>query len=477
MKLISTTVLLAHWTIVVALSLRIIARRLPVPLSLAWLAVVFAVPFVGALAYLTLGGLQLGGDRLSRLAAAQRAAEPAQCAVLDGPNVGAPPPGTAASLLHRQARRAFDAPALRHNRLELLDDWPAVFAQWLDGIEGATENCRLAFYIWHEGGRADEIAAALERARARGVRCRVLLDAYGSGDLLRGRRVRALRAAGVEVVGALPPSLLLRADLRYHRKILVLDDRVAYTGSQNLADPRFFKQSAGVGQWVDAVLRIEGPAVSQLAAMFEMDWAMEAGTSFAAPRSWTEAISPSGDGALVQVIPSGPGEPPDALRALFLTALYSARHRLTLTTPYFVPDDAILTALTSIAVAGVVVTLILPARVDSRLVRYASAANFDELLSAGVRIALFQDGLLHTKSLVVDDAVAAFGSVNVDARSLRLNFEDSIIVYGAEFAAQLGALQRAYLARSVMLDGRQWRRRPPARRFLESAVRLLGPLL
>jgi cardiolipin synthase len=103
--------------------------------------------------------------------------------------------------------------------------------------------------------------------------------------------VRALRAAGVEVVGALPPSLLLRADLLYHRKIPVLDGRAAYTGSQNLADPRFFKQSAGVGPWVDAVLRVEGPAISQLAAMFELDWAMEAGTSFAAPRTWTESIS------------------------------------------------------------------------------------------------------------------------------------------------------------------------------------------
>jgi cardiolipin synthase len=278
------------------------------------------------------------------------------------------------------------------------------------------------------------------------------------------------------VVSALPASLGRRLDLRYHRKVLVVDHRVAYIGSQNVVDPRFFKQSAGVGEWVDAVVRMEGPAISQVTTMFDLDWSLETGTPFASPPD-RNGPAAADAGALVQVVPSGPAHNPDALRQLLLTSVYSARRRLTITTPYFVPDDAVTTALTAAALAGVDVTLVLPERNDSRLVRYASAASFEDLLKAGVRIALFTGGLLHTKSMVVDESVTLFGSVNVDTRSLRLNFEDSIIVYDPTFASEVLALQDQYLRSSRILTANAWQARGRGRRLLEDATRLVGPLL
>ena len=475
---VSTLILTLHWLIVLGLSLRIIARRLPESVALGWLAVIFSVPFAGAIAYLTLGEKRLGRERAARHAAAARDAEPALAALRTSRFAGHPPAGSPGEPLYRQTLDTMGAPALDGSRFVLLDDYQAVFDALVRDIDTAASSCRFACYIWNDGGRVDDVAAALRRAASRGVRCRVLIDAVGSRPFREGPGLEALRAAGIEVASALPASWRRRSDLRYHRKIIVIDDRVAYAGSQNLVDPRFFKQDAGVGSWVDAVVRMEGPAVTFLANIFETDWCVETGTAYEPPRIPDGgARVDGGGGALVQVVPSGPAPNPDAIRPLLLTAIYAARRTLTLTTPYFVPDDAMLTALYSVARSGVAVTLIVPAKNDSFLVRYASVARFDSLLAAGVRIALFEGGLLHTKSLVVDEAVSVFGSVNLDMRSFWLNFECSLLIYAPAFAERLGALHREYLAHSTFVDRDAWSRRPAYQRFLEDAVRLVGPLL
>jgi cardiolipin synthase len=256
----------------------------------------------------------------------------------------------------------------------------------------------------------------------------------------------------------------------------VIDGRVAYTGSQNLVDPRFFKQTAGVGVWVDAIARITGPAAVALDGVFALDWSMETGHACELP-SVAAYGAPARTGAPVQVVPSGPALRPEAIHQLLLSAIYAARKELVMTTPYFVPDESILTALITAAQRGVEVTLIVPARNDSLLVRFASVASFDDLLSAGVRIALFEGGLLHTKSLTVDGAMSVFGSVNLDMRSLWLNFEISVFVYDADFTARLKALQDSYLRKSSFMELKAWRQRSGARRLVENAFRLLSPLL
>jgi cardiolipin synthase len=476
--ILSTVILAAHWLIAIGLSLRVIARKLPVGVSLAWLAVVLSVPFAGAAAYLLFGGKRLGGDRVARQEALRASVETDLALLRESPSAISPAAGTAGEQLHRQTLKITNVPALRGNRTVLLHDYGSFFDSLITDIDGASDFCHLAFYIWCRGGRADDLAQSLLRARSRGVRCRILIDAVGSKPFLKGKEIRSLREAGVEVVAALPPSFRRRADLRNHRKIALVDGRVGYTGSQNLVDPRYFKQDSGVGEWVDAVVRLEGPAVSALATVFELDWSVETGAPFEAPESVQDPIDGDSEaGTLIQVVPSGPGHFPDSIRRLLLTAIYSARKSLTLTTPYFVPDEAVLTALLSAAARGVEVTLILPAKNDSLLVRYAGVAYYSELMEAGVRIALFQGGLLHTKSMVIDGELSLFGSVNLDMRSFWLNFEISLFVYGRDFAESLAELQRDYLDRSSQLDPEAWRKRPAPRRFLEDAARLVGPLL
>lgn len=470
--LVSTLVLVAHWLIVIGLSLRVIGRRAPVGVSVAWIAVMLSVPLVGAALYLLFGENRLGRGRLARTVAGLQAMKPWQA--------GLQRPAVAASPLGRLAERILGFPALPGNGIELLDDFQAIFDAIVADIDRARETCHLSFYIWHEGGRTADVVDALLRAAGRGVQCRALADAMGSKRFLRGRLAARLRDGGVDLraVRSTGPlrALLSRADLRNHRKIVVVDDRVAYTGSQNLVDPRYFQQDAGAGEWVDAMVRVTGPAVAALDGVFALDWAVESGGAFEPP-----AGGPGGpegaDGLNLQVVPSGPDLGQPAIERLLLTAIYAARRELVMTTPYFVPDDSMLTALISAALRGVDVTLIVPARNNSLLVRHASAASFDDLLSAGVRIALFKGGLLHTKSLVIDGETSIFGSVNLDMRSLWLNSEISLFVYDAGFTGRLGALQDRYLADSDLLDLETWRRRPRWRRLMEDTFRLLGPLL
>jgi cardiolipin synthase len=478
----ATAIFALDWIIRVGLSIRVIMRRRPVGVSLAWLSLVLIVPFAGAIAYLFLGELRLGRRRQER----SRGLHASYRAWLTGLEGRYPlPPGAGPAADHGLARMiqaGTEIPPLPGNAVHLLDHFEAIFAALIADIDRASRSCHLEFYIWAVGGLADDVVAALLRASARGVDCRVLVDDVGAAAFLKSSQVGRLRSGGVQLRAALPVSLVRglfrRADLRLHRKIVVIDGEVAYTGSQNLVDPRHFKQDAGVGEWIDAMVRVEGPAVEALWATFLEDWALESpgGTGTTEAARALPTLAPRGATTL-QVLPSGPSSPPEAMRMVVLAALYEARRELVLTTPYFVPDEPLLMAMSSAALRGVAVTLIVPARNDSRLVDLASRAFQGDLARAGVRVMLFEGGLLHTKSITVDGRLALFGSLNLDPRSLALNFEITLAVYDPAFAASLRALQQNYIDRARPLDLDAWRDRPATVRFAENAARLAGPLL
>jgi cardiolipin synthase len=466
----------------VGLTVRVIQRRLPVGTSLAWLMILLVFPLVGAVIYLVLGESRLGLLRTRRAAAYResrgpRASQKRQMGGVDGADLG---PGGAA--LARLAESTLGAAVLPGNRLELQENAAAAFPALIADIGRARQTCHLEFYIWSPGGVADEVGEALRQAVKRGVQCRVLVDAIGSKAFLKSALARELRQAGVSIVGALPTELLRllfrRPDLRMHRKIVVIDGVIGYTGSMNLADPRLFKQNAGVGQWVDALVRVQGPAVDDLADTFIEDWTLETGRPIEpiqpAPDIPAEA---NGGRAPVQVLPTGPAARVEAIEQVVLTAIYAATREVVLTTPYFVPSEPLLLALLSAAARGVSVTLIVPAKVDSRMVHFASRAFQKDLLEAGVRVALFKGGLLHTKSITVDGQFSLFGSLNLDPRSLRLDFEITLAVYDAEFTADLRRLQQHYLDGSDLLDLTACRARKALERFAEDTARLVGPLL
>ncbi len=469
---------LLHVFVVLAVALRLFSRRNAHGTALAWLLLVVLVPAAGVFVYLLIGERRLGKTWMQRAVALQPQ-------VLDWAR-GIPPenvvsPATLAAGaqgVSRFASGSVGLPLMGKHRLHLLSDSAAIIEALIADIDSARNSVHMEFYIWNAGGFVDDLVAALDRAARRGVKCTALMDSLGSRAFFRSAAIERLRAAGVRVVEILPVnplrSLFVRFDLRDHRKIAVIDRRIAYTGSMNIADPRFFKQDAGVGQWVDAMARIEGPAAWVLEAVSLSITALQTGAHFAAPPP--PDLLPAGN-SNIQIFPSGPQTPTKSVEQLLLAAIYAARHEIVLTTPYFVPSETLLIALRSAATRGVSVILIVPEKIDSRLVRYATNAYNDDLLGAGITVLRFRDGLLHTKSMVVDEEMTIFGTVNLDLRSFELNFEVSMIAFDPFFSAEVRALQRQYESRSDRLQLEQWQARPAWRRIVENAVQVMSPLL
>jgi cardiolipin synthase len=470
---------LLHVAVFVAVTLRVLARRSPPGVSMAWLLMVLLVPVAGLVLYVMIGERRLGRRWIERAEAertalARRFRRLAADAVLDPADTG--PVGEPVA---RLAQSLGAIPVMRGHRIELLSDSDLILRTLIEDVDACRERCSLEFYIWHEGGRVDELIAALIRAAGRGVAVTALMDGLGSRPFLQRGAAEPMRAAGIDVVVVLPVSALrmavARADLRNHRKLAVFDDRVAWTGSANLADPRHFKREAGVGQWVDAMVRIQGPSCALLGAISNAMAVLQAGPMLRDERSADHG--PVAGPVALQAYPSGPGFAYQHVESVILTAIYAARRELVLTTPYFAPGESVVTALRSAASRGVDVVLLLPRQCDSRLVQQASASYFDELLSAGVRIQRFHGGLLHTKSMVIDRELSVFGTVNFDLRSFHLNFELSMLIYDRPFAEKLLALQRGYLQDCEPLDLDAWRARPFWRRMVENAAQLASPLL
>lgn len=464
--------LVLHVCLTLLVVARVLRRRAPIATSFAWFSLVFAMPVAGAILYFLLGERRTDPARRRFVRDAEVGVRGFQRAL----SRAEPAERLAPITRYVEAVAGFPPVGLPSQKVKLFYHYETVFADLVAHIDGAERSCHLSFYIWFDGGLADDVATSLVQAARRGVRCRVLVDALGSAAFLRGKTARALRDAGVEVVAALPLRLLRsRVDLRNHRKIVVIDGRVAYTGSQNLVDPRFFKQDAGVGEWVDALVRVEGPVVACLDAVFRRDWSIETRTPFEAPA--LPAAHQGAEARVVQALPSGPEVGGPTIEQVLLMTLYAATETVTITTPYFVPSDSLLEALVATSRRGVQVTLIVPEKNDSVLVTYASEDTFAALLAAGVVVARFRGGLLHTKSVVVDGRFCVFGSVNFDLRSLWLDAEISLLVHDVAFAEELTALHHRYLVACDRLDLQAWSARPATTILLERLGRLSSPLL
>ena len=475
-------VLLAHVLIIIGSFIRIIMIRLPVGVSLAWMILIIILPFFGAGLYLLFGEKHLGRKHAERTESIIRRYAlwlndlPSQVLTK---RAGMSPESEG---LNRLTQLSLGILAMSGNTLELIDTAASILRSIIADIDRAKIFCHMEFYILNQGGIADEVCEALVRAAERGVSCKLLLDAMGSRQFLKSNMARHLREKGIQLAEALPlgplRALTARMDLRLHRKIVVIDNETAYTGSLNLVDPRFFKQEAGVGEWVDAMVKLKGPAVYLLSALFAWDWELETDAGpIALPEIKDLASGTLPGTADVQVIPSGPGIYGDRIYHFLMMTMYAGRRELVITTPYFVPDEAFFNALVSAARRGVRVIIILPQKNDSRLVHYTCHSYFDALLDAGVKIFGFTGGLLHTKSIVVDGEISLFGTVNMDIRSFWLDFEVTLCSYDPDFARQLRALQQKYIEDSEAVDPVTWRNRPSRQRFIENMVRLASPLL
>ena len=347
---------------------------------------------------------------------------------------------------------------------------PALWRAQLEAVGTARHHVHVAMYIVDPDEEGERLLEALIEAAARGVEVRLLLDGFGSRRF-GAARMRRLRRAGVQVRWFLPLEPLRRAwtlNLRNHRKIVVVDGRVGFTGGINVG--RRFRN------WPDVHLELRGPAVHQLQAIFAEDWFFAAGEELAEPAYFPP---PRVEGrAVVQLVASGPdGRSGEAVHRVYFAAIASAHRRVWVTTPYFVPDPAVRMALQTAALRGVDVRLLLPARSNHRVTFHAGRSYYDELLEAGVRIFEYVPGMIHAKTMIVDDDFATVGSANFDVRSFRLNFELVAVLWDGESVGALAELVERELAHGRALTLSAWRRRPWRMHVVEGAGRLFAPLL
>ncbi len=469
-----------HSLIVISFTLRLLLRDGMLPSSrMAWFMVILTVPVGGAALYFLFGEVDLGHHQIKKhrqiMARLRDFAPPgvyrtAEDGLRAQTQMRAP-------FLYAASVNGF-AP-VGGNRGELMASPQAARDQLIADIDAARESVHILYYIWLADQTGTRTAHALIRAAARGVKCRVMVDAVGSRPFTRSALWTEMKAAGVETARALPIDQLLRViltsriDLRNHRKITVIDGRVAHLGSQNCADPEF-RIKAKYAPWVDLMVRVEGPVVAQAQLLFASDWLKQVDTPLEA---FSLDLTRHDGGFEAVAMGDGPTERPRAGPQMFVTLIDAALHDLTVTTPYFVPDPTVIEALCAAALRGVNVSLILPENNDSWVVAAASRSYYRKLLEAGAVIWEYRKGLLHAKTLTIDAQAVFLGSSNMDMRSFDLNYENDVLIEDVALTTAICARQREYIAdsRQVTLDDIACWSRP--RRMWQNALATIGPVL
>jgi cardiolipin synthase len=495
--------LLVHVPVIV----RILIRPHREPASrLAWLLVALLLPFGGIVAYILLGEVSIGQARERRVrevtqqltstwSAQRKAALGGHASALEVEPGRTPEGATSAGTdgvdslaLEEYAHLFRSAGAINGfhphggNHASLLEDSNASIRAMVADIDEAIDHVHLLFYIWLTDGNGQRVAEALQRAAARGVTCRAMVDGLGSRDMIRSAVWKQMGEAGVKLAVALPignpliRALRGRVDLRNHRKIVVIDNRITYCGSQNCADPEF-RVKAKFAPWVDAVMRFEGPVVQQNQTLFASDWLTQEDDDISALLTAQAPAPGRGPGFTALAFGTGPTIRYSAMPGVFVSLMYTARRELVMTTPYYVPTEPMQEALCACARRGVATTVVFPARNDSWIVGAASRSYYAELLKAGVKIREYVGGLLHTKSLTLDGAVSLIGSANADRRSFELNYENNILLEDPGTTAALRARQEDYIASSDEVTLEMVRGWSMGRRLWNNAIAMLGPIL
>jgi cardiolipin synthase len=448
----------------------LILQRRPAASTIAWLLLLIFLPVIGLVIYLLIGPLKLERRKRKRWKAKRLIDEGMRgLAALDE--------GAGNHQLALVSLHLGGAPPLRAKDMDLYFDGVSAYEAILAAVAAARHHIHLEYYIWEPDTIGTRLRDLLvERARA-GVTVRLLLDGTGSNRLGRGF-LRPLRDAGVAVAWFNPvrPWTIRRrrADFRTHRKIVVCDGRVGFTGGMNIAD----LHSAALSEryWRDTHLRLTGAAVWPIQRLFFEDWYFAAEELIPVT---TETVPPPLDEGshLVQIVASGPDASTFALHKLFFAAISQATKRVWLTTPYFVPDDALLTALVTAALRDVDVRLLVPKRGDSLLVDLAARSYFPELLEARVRVFEYEPRFIHAKTMLCDDDVAVVGTANFDNRSFRLDFELAAVLFGPSANAELAAAFERDVTESREVELRDIAALSFPRRLGEASARLLSPLL
>lgn len=479
--LVSTLIFLIYWLLIVATTLRIVFKRRPTTYVIAWMLIIYILPIVGIILYFAIGEAHLGQQRVKRAQQMRPTIAKFIQRLEDFPDIFTTKVSQVSKPIFQLCKHQTGLDGINGNHIELLSETDEIFDRLINDINQATSNIEMVFYIWNEGGRANEVENALIAATKRGVICRLMVDSAGSRHFIKTNASKRMRDAGIIIVEALKVNLLRfmfrRLDLRQHRKVAIIDNYISYTGSMNIVDPRFFKQNKHIGKWVDIMVRMNGPVTTLMGAIYASDWELETGKYLALPQITDFAEPPEDKKHIMQLIASGPGYTENMIHQVLLTAIYSAQEQIIFTTPYLVPSDDILHAVVTAAQRGVEVIIIVPKKNDSLMVKWASRAFFSELLDGGVKLYQFNDNLLHTKSVLIDNQLSLVGTVNLDMRSLWLNFEITTVIDDAEFANSLSILLQKYLSQSDPVNISEWKKRPIWQHIIERLFYFFAPLL
>ncbi|MCD1286711.1 cardiolipin synthase [Brevibacterium sp. CCUG 69071] len=451
--------------------------------ALGWLLAIFLIPYVGVAAFILLGSSKLPKRRREKQTLINdiiRDQIHDQAIIGDSDHMPEP--------LSTAAQLNFDLGALpmtHGNDLHLHVDNHECMEAMADAVDRAEKYVHFEFYIVAIDDTTRRLLESLLAAHARGVSVRILIDHVGSlGYPGYSELIKRLDSSGVPWRRALPirpwRGEYQRPDLRNHRKILVVDGTVAFTGSQNIIDRSYNKRrNLRKGfQWMDLSLECTGPVVEELDAVFVTDWYSET-NEFLDESSELALKAPSSGGIQAQVVPSGPGFEDENNLRLFNHLIYNANRTVVVCSPYFVPDESLLHALTTEARSGVDVRLYVGETSDHWLTQRAQQSYYNELVRAGVRIFLYHaPTVLHSKFLMIDDEVSIIGSSNMDERSFAMNMEVTMFIVDKEFTQRMYDLEaRRYAPNSVELDGERWAERPLLHKYVENVARLTSSLL
>ncbi|BDV29557.1 cardiolipin synthase [Microbacterium terricola] len=449
--------------------------------AMAWLLAIYFIPLIGVLLFLLIGTPRLPRKRRKTqeqingyIRAASRD--------LDFGTLRPHAPGWFTSLVTLN-RNLGAMPLAGDNAAHLIPDYQKSLDAMADAIRAAQKYVHVEFYIFQSDESTDNFFRAMEEVTARGVTVRVLLDHWANRNKPFYKKTLArLDAMGAQWQLMLPVQPLKgkyqRPDLRNHRKLLVVDGRVAFTGSQNVTDSTYnLRKNIKRGlHWVDLMARIEGPVVSSINAVFLSDWYSETNEALT-DQDYLSEVHPGPGDLDCQIVPSGPGFEFQNNLKLFSGLLYAAQHKINIVSPYFVPDEALLLAVTTACQRGVAVELFVSEEGDQALVYHAQRSYYEALLRAGVKIWMYRRPyILHSKSMTIDDEVAIIGSSNMDMRSFGLNLEISMLVRGGEFIAEMREVEDTYRSLSRELTLEEWEKQPLRSTVLDNLARLTSAL-
>ncbi|WP_309068558.1 cardiolipin synthase [Microbacterium sp.] len=467
-------------TAIRVLAVVIVPRNRRPTAGMAWLLAIFFLPVPGLLLFLLIGNPRLPRHRRRRQEQINQYIREAR-EYLERGSLRPNEPTWFTSLV-RMNRELGAMPLTGDNGARLIREYDRSLAEMAAAIRAAREYVHVEFYILKSDAATDDFFRALEEVRERGIPVRVLLDHWANLSKPHHRRtLKRLDAMGAEWRFALPIQPLRgrwqRPDLRNHRKILVVDGVIAFVGSQNITDASYNLRSnirRGL-QWVDLMVRLDGPIVSSVNAVFLSDWFSEAAE---VPEGIDLKEMEAGSGDLdCQIVPSGPGFEVENNLRLFLGLLYAAQRKIIMVSPYFVPDEALLLAVTAATKRGLQVELFVSEEGDQAVVYHAQRSYYEALLRAGVRIWLYpKPFILHTKGVTIDDEVAVIGSSNMDMRSFGLNLEITLLVRGEEFVQQMREVEAEYRELSRELTLEEWLEQPLRSTVLDNLARLTSSL-